>query len=152
MKPFETSELSARILNLIKQRERLHEHFKKLGIIEFEEQKITSFDKMFLKKIFETINQNISDPMLGVELLIEKLAISRSVLYRKIISLTGEPPGELIRRLRLNKAAKLIEQKYGNLSEIALEVGFSNPARFSESFKKQFGISPSHYEQKNNNN
>jgi AraC-like DNA-binding protein len=90
--------------------------------------------------------------MLGVELLIEKLAISRSVLYRKIISLTGEPPGELIRRLRLNKAAKLIEQKYGNLSEIALEVGFSNPARFSESFKKQFGISPSHYEQKNNNN
>ena len=152
MKPFETSELSARIENLIKQRQRLHEHFKKLGIIEFEEQKITSFDKMFLKKIFETINQNISDPMLGVELLIEKLAISRSVLYRKIISLTGEPPGELIRRLRLNKAAKLIEQKYGNLSEIALEVGFSNPARFSESFKKQFGISPSHYEQKNNNN
>jgi signal transduction histidine kinase/ligand-binding sensor domain-containing protein/CheY-like chemotaxis protein len=152
MKPFETAELNARIQNLIKQRERLHERFKKLGIIEFEEQKITSLDKRFLQKIFETINQNISDPMLGVELLIEKLAISRSVLYRKIISLTGEPPGELIRRLRLNKAAKLIEQKYGNLSEIALEVGFSNPARFSESFKKQFGISPSHYEQKNNNN
>ncbi|OGU36963.1 MAG: hypothetical protein A2315_09230 [Ignavibacteria bacterium RIFOXYB2_FULL_35_12] len=152
MKPFETSELSARILNLIKQRERLHEHFKKLGIIEFEEQKITSLDKKFLQKVFEIINQNISDPMLGVELLMERLAISRSVLYRKIISLTGEPPGELIRRLRLNKAAKLIEQKYGNLSEIALEVGFSNPARFSESFKKQFGISPSHYEQKNNKN
>jgi signal transduction histidine kinase/ligand-binding sensor domain-containing protein/CheY-like chemotaxis protein/AraC-like DNA-binding protein len=152
MKPFETAELNARIHNLIKQRERLHEHFKKVGIIEFEEQKITSLDKKFLQKIFETINQNISDPMLGVELLIEKLAISRSVLYRKIISLTGEPPGELIRRLRLNKAAKLIEQKYGNLSEIALEVGFSNPARFSESFKKQFGISPSHYEQKNNKN
>ena len=152
MKPFETSELNARIRNLIKQRERLHEHFKKLGIIEFEEQKITSLDKKFLQKVFETINRNISDPMLGVDLLIERLTISRSVLYRKIISLTGEPPGELIRRLRLNKAAKLIEQKYGNLSEIALEVGFSNPARFSESFKKQFGISPSHYEQKNNNN
>jgi len=65
--------------------------------------------------------------------------------------LTVEPPGELIRRTRLNKAAELIDQNFGNLSEIALEVGFNNPAYFSESFKKQFGISPSQYEQRKRN-
>ena len=85
-------------------------------------------------------------------MLAENLAISRYVLYKKIISLTGESPVELIRRIRLLKAAVLIENKFGNLSEIALEVGFNNPAYFSDCFKKQFGISPSQYHQKINSN
>jgi AraC-like DNA-binding protein len=45
----------------------------------------------------------------------------------------------------LTKAAKLIEQNFGNISEIALEVGFNNPANFAQSFKKQFGVSPTEY-------
>ncbi len=69
-----------------------------------------------------------------------------------MLSLTGETPVELIRRIRLNKAAELIEKKFGNLSEIALEVGFNNPAYFSECFKKQFGVTPSQYQQKTTNN
>ena len=52
----------------------------------------------------------------------------------------------------MKKAANLIEHHFGNLSEIALEVGFSNPAYFSECFKKHFGISPSQYQQKNTHN
>ena len=71
--------------------------------------------------------------------------MSRSVLHKKIVSLTGEPPVELIRRVRLNKALELMDKKFGNLSEIALEVGFNNPAYFSECFKKQFGITPTQY-------
>jgi signal transduction histidine kinase/ligand-binding sensor domain-containing protein/DNA-binding response OmpR family regulator len=151
MKPFEPDELKARIKNLIEQRKRLHQHFQKKGIFEIEQSKITSVDKKFLQKLILTINKNISDTALSVEMLTDKLAISRTVLYRKIISLTGEPPGELIRRTRLNRAAELIDQNFGNLSEIALEVGFNNPAYFSESFKKQFGISPSQYEQRKRN-
>ena len=60
-------------------------------------------------------------------------------------------PGELIRRIRINKAAELIEKRFGNLSEIALEVGFNNPAYFSEAFKKQFGVTPSQYQHKFSN-
>lgn len=149
MKPFDTDELKSRIKNLIEQRKRLQEHFQKRGIFAIEQSKITSVDKKFLQKLILTINQNISDTALSVEMLTEELAISRTVLYRKIVSLTGEPPGELIRRTRLNRAAELIDQNFGNLSEIALEVGFNNPAYFSESFKKQFGVPPSQY-QKNN--
>jgi DNA-binding response OmpR family regulator len=151
IKPFESDELKARIKNLIEQRKRLHQHFQKKGIFDIEQSKITSVDKKFLQKLILTINQNISDTALSVEMLTDKLAISRTVLYRKIVSLTGEPPGELIRRTRLNKAAELIDQNFGNLSEIALEVGFNNPAYFSESFKKQFGISPSQYELRKRN-
>jgi len=101
-----------------------------------------------LQKVFDNINQRISDSSLSVESLTENLAVSRSVLQRKILSLVGETPNELIRRIRLKKAARLIEQNFGNMSEIALEVGFNNPAYFSEAFKKQFGLSPSQYQQK----
>jgi len=146
MKPFEPNELRARIKNLIEQRKRLHEHFKKNGVLDFGQSYITSIDKKFLQKVLDRISNHISDSSFSVALLAEDLGTSRSVVHRKILSLTGETPGELIRRIRLNKAAELIKQRFGNLSEIALEVGFINPAHFSESFKKQFGVSPSHYQ------
>ena len=148
MKPFESEELKARIKNLIEQRKRIHEHFKKKGIFELEKSKITSVDKKFLQKAFDIITQNISNTSFSVEAFAENLAVSRSLLHKKIVSLTGEPPRELIKRIRLKKSTELIDQKFGNLSEIALEVGFDNPAYFSECFKKQFGVSPSQYRQK----
>ena len=152
MKPFETDELRARIKNLIEQRKRIHEHFKKHGLFEIEEKKLTPVDKKFLQKVFDIISGHISDTSFNVETLVKNLSISRSVLHRKIISLTGEPPGEIIKRIKLKKAASLIEQNFGNFSEIALEVGFNNPAYFSECFKKQYGMSPSEYQQKFNKN
>jgi DNA-binding response OmpR family regulator/nitrogen-specific signal transduction histidine kinase len=151
MKPFEPDELKARVKNLIEQRKRIHEHFKKHGLFEIETKKITPVDQKILKKIFETINLRISNPSLNVETLVENLSLSRSVLHRKVVSLLGETPADLIRRIRLTKAAELIKQGFGNLSEISLEVGFSNPAHFSENFKKQFGVPPSQYQQKNTN-
>jgi AraC-like DNA-binding protein len=151
MKPFEPDELRARIKNLIEQRKRLHEHFQKRGIFELDQTTITSVDKRFLQKAFEIINQNVSNSSFAVEAFADNLAVSKSLLRKKIVSLTGEPPVELIKRIRLKKAAELIEKKFGNLSEIALEVGFNNPAYFSECFKKQFGVSPSQYQPKNTN-
>jgi signal transduction histidine kinase/ligand-binding sensor domain-containing protein/DNA-binding NarL/FixJ family response regulator len=151
MKPFEPDELKARIKNLIEQRKRLHEHFQKRGIFELDQTKITPVDKRFLQKAFELITKNVSDSSFTVEAFADNLAVSKSLLRKKIVSLTGEPPVELIKRIRLKKAAELIENKFGNLSEIALEVGFNNPAYFSECFKKQFGVTPSQYHPKNTN-
>jgi len=100
----------------------------------------------------EIINKNMSAPTFGVETIAELLNVSRSVLHRKMVSLTGESPGDLIKQIKLKRASELIEQNFGNLSEIALEIGFTNPAYFSEVFKKQFGVSPSQYQQKFTNN
>ena len=151
MKPFDMLGLNARIKNLIEQRKRIHEHFRKKGLIELEMSEIKSTDKRFLQKAFEIINKNMADPGFGLEKLSELLSTSRSVLYRKIIAITGESPGELIRQIRLKKASQLIEQKFGNISEISLEVGFSNPSQFTRSFRKLFGVSPSEYHQNHKN-
>ncbi len=145
MKPFEAEELKARIKNLLDQRRKLHEHFRMYGLANIDEKSITSLDQKFLRKAIDVVSKNISDTTFGVEVLAEGLSISRSLLLKKTEALFGESPNELIRRVRLNKAARLIERNFGNISEIALEVGFSNPSYFAECFKKQFGVVPSQY-------
>ncbi len=144
MKPFEASELKARINNLLLQRKRIHEHFKKHGFLT-DDNNLTSIDQKFLQNVIWVINKYIQENSFTVEKLSDELAVSRSLLHKKLISLVGESPSDLIRRLRLNKAAKLIEQKAYNISEVALEVGFNNPSYFAKCFQKQFGFSPSNY-------
>ena len=146
MKPFDAEVLKVRIKNLIEQRRKLREHFKKEGLIELEDKEITSIDKKFLQKAVEIINKHLSDTSFSVEMFAEEISMSRRNLDRKLVALTGEPPGDLIRRVRLMHAAKLISKNFGNISEIALEVGFSNPAYFSKCFREQFGLTPSEYE------
>ncbi len=145
MKPFDTEVLRARINNLIHQRRRLREHFRKEGIFEINETDVTSTDKKFLKKAIDIINKQISDETFSVDAFADEIAMSRFQLRRKLVALVGESPSDLIRRIRLTKAAKLLEQNFGNISEIAAEVGFNNPANFAHNFKTHFGVSPSEY-------
>ncbi len=147
IKPFEASELKVRVRNLLSQRERIHEHFRAKGIL-LDDTRLTSIDQKFLKDAITIINEHISDLGFGVQTFAAELAVSRSVLHRKLDSLIGESPSDLIRRLRLNKAAALIEQNWGNMAEISLEVGFTNPSYFAKRFQKQFGFPPSRYHQK----
>jgi hypothetical protein len=72
MKPFEQAELRARLQNLLEQRKRLHEHFRKHGLFEIEEQKITSVDQKFLEKALLVITEQMSDSGFGVEILAER--------------------------------------------------------------------------------
>jgi YesN/AraC family two-component response regulator len=145
MKPFDTEVLRTRINNLILQRERLREHFKKEGIIQIDDSNVTPTDKIFWTKAFDIINRHLSDDSFSVDVFADEIAMSRSQLGRKLVALVGESPGDLIRRIRLTKAAKLIEENFGNISEIAAEVGYNNPSNFARSFKTQFGVSPSDY-------
>ncbi len=150
MKPFEAYELKARIKNLLEQRKRIHEHFQKHGLFEIDEKQVTNVDQKFLHKAIDIINKNITESDFSVEKFAEYMAMSRSLLHKKLIALVGEAAGELIRRIRLNKAARLIEQNSNNITEIAFEVGFNDPSYFALCFKKQFGVSPSHYHKATN--
>ena len=148
MKPFEAEELKSRIKNLLEQRKRLHKHFQDYGIFELDEMRVMPNDKKFIQNALLIINEHISNSSFSVEEFAEGMNISRSLLHKKLSALIGEPPGEFIKRIRLNKAAKLIELKSGNVTEIAFEVGFNDPSYFAACFKKQFGLSPSQYQNK----
>jgi AraC-like DNA-binding protein len=59
--------------------------------------------------------------------------------------LTGMSPGNLIRNIRLEKAAELLLEKTGNITEVANSVGISNPSHFTKAFRHYFGVSPKKY-------
>jgi len=144
-KPFDTRELNVRVKNLIKQRRKLRERFRKEYLLEPGEETIISVDDKFLRKVIDIVNKKILDPQFNVERLSNDIAMNRSHMSRKIHALTNQSPNELIRSLRLKKAAYLLQKKSGNVTEIANEVGFNNPSYFSKCFHKQYGKSPGHY-------
>ena len=80
-----------------------------------------------------------------MEALAEEMSLSRVQLYRKINALTGISVNEFIRKLRLQKAAQLLQQNWGPVSQVAYEVGISNLSYFTKCFKEQFGVLPSEY-------
>jgi two-component system, sensor histidine kinase ChiS len=84
-----------------------------------------------------------------VEHLAEYLNMSISQLNRKLNALIGQPAGQLMRSLRLQRAADLLKQNAGSVSEICFNLGFNDHAYFSRAFKKQFGCSPSEYKNGN---
>ena len=66
-------------------------------------------------------------------------------MHRKMRALTNLPTSHFIRSIRLQRAAQLIEQGAGNITEIAFMVGFKNSNYFSTSFQNHFGITPTQY-------
>lgn len=115
------------------------------AIIQPAEVKISPAEVQFLQRAILVVEENLSDPDFNVKQLSNKLFISRPQLYRKIIGITGVTISDFIKEIRLKRAAQLIVQKPGNISEIAYQVGFNDPKYFSKCFKQQFGVSPANY-------
>lgn len=102
----------------------------------------------FLDKVLQHIDEHLADELFGVEILCNKIGISERQLQRKLKAVTIKSPNQLISSVRLHRAkALLLENKY-NIAEVGYQTGFSNPSYFSKSFKKEFGITPSVFIQK----
>lgn len=148
-KPFNTKILGARIKNLIDQRSHLQKALDHDMTHHHEKVPMSRIDKEFIKSLKEVIKKNIQDPDFNIELLCEKMNMSQPTLYRKIHALSGESPTDFIRSYRLKRGARLLEEKFGSIIEVALEVGFSSAAYFTRCFKKKFNCLPSEYIERN---
>jgi DNA-binding response OmpR family regulator len=151
-KPFNPDELLARINNLIQQRKILREKFvtdywqgPQTPGFQITDSNLSQPDKTFLKKAVEVIENQLSDTSFNVTVFCREMAMSRQQLHRKFRALVDQSPTEFIRTIRLKKAAELLFQKSGTVSEIAYDVGFSTLSYFTKCFKEQFGVSPSEY-------
>mgnify|MGYP005666451557 CR=1 FL=1 len=142
-KPFNTEELTTRIENLIAIRKKLQEKFSSQ---KGNPQKDISFpnvlDNEFLRKLTEAIDQHIDDESLSIEILASKVQMSRSQLHRKLKALINQSATEFLRNYRLDKAMELLQHQRGNVTEVAMMVGFSSQPYFSTRFKERFGFSP----------
>jgi AraC-like DNA-binding protein len=76
----------------------------------------------------------------------EELNMSRTVFYNKIKSLTNCSPIDLIRQVRLRKAAELLLKKELKVYEVMYQVGFNDEKHFRQLFKQQYGVTPVEYQ------
>lgn len=148
LKPFNFQILEVKISNLISNRRSLKHAFSNRLIIGPNDIAIVPLDEQFIHKALDLIEKNISKTDYTIEELSRDLGMSRTLLYKKILALTGKPPLEFMRKLRLQRAALLLQKSQMNISEIAFQVGFNDPKYFRKHFKNEFGVLPSKYSEK----
>ncbi|MCG6912275.1 DUF4242 domain-containing protein [bacterium BMS3Abin03] len=106
---------------------------------------ITNEDFIFSSQLFDILEDKIEQPDFKSEDIDRMLGLSKSQTYRKIKSLTGIAPNQLIQEFRLRKSLKFLKQHSKTISETAYDLGFNSPAYFAKVFRKRFKITPTHF-------
>ena len=153
-KPFEAKLLLGRVKHLVETKRDLQKAIRIEALTTPKPIEVESSSEKQLAQITRLIEDNIADPSLNVNALAERSGMGTKQLYRLIKKLVGVSPVDYIRRMRMQKAAMLLEQKKFTISEIMYMVGFETPSYFSKCFQSHFGCKPTDYiiEQERNNN
>ena len=144
-KPFNFNLLKLRIRKFLEWTEKCHLSFSQKMDISPGEITITPLDEQLIEKAIKVVEEHISDTEFSVEELGAEVGLSRSYLYKKLMSITGKGPAEFIRTIRLKRGRQLLGKSQLQIAEIAYAVGFNSPKRFTINFKSEFGLSPSEY-------
>ena len=170
-KPFSATYLQARVENLLMQRKKLQSFYRDslmhINISTGQEVapvatdmpsaeedasetvpatlEMSPNDRKFMDKLVELMEQNMDNGELVVDDLVRELAVSRSVFFKKLKTLTGLAPIEFIKEMRIKRATQLIETGEFNMTQISYMVGINDPRYFSKCFKAQVGMTPTEY-------
>lgn len=96
----------------------------------------------FLLKIRNIVEERLQDEI-SIDDLAKIVYYSRVQVFRKIKALSGQSPSRFIRTIRLYKALELLCTTDHKISDIATDVGFSDPKYFFRVFRIEFGEAPS---------
>lgn len=102
-------------------------------------------DQAFVEKATRLVLDNLSDTGFTIDRLCREMAMSRTLFYGKLKTLTGQGPQDFMRLIRLEQAAQYLKQG-DSVLDVSMKTGFVNVKHFSTVFKKHFGVSPSKYE------
>lgn len=145
-KPFSPVILLARVENMLEQRKRLQEQYRK-NLLDMEpaEVEMASQDEIFMARLLNFMEKNIDNCDLTVDDIVSEMAYGRTVFFNKLKGLTGLAPIEFVRQVRIKRAAQLLKTGHYNISQITFMVGMSDSRYFSKCFKKVYGVTPSDY-------
>ena len=147
LKPFNPDVLTSKVKRLIKNRMNLKQTYMKLmmnsntsNITEGEEEQT---EDPFIRQIFENVEQNLQNPDFSVKRLAEMLNMSQPTLYRRVKMLTNYTIIELIRGVRMKRAAELLRTKKYSIQEVTEMVGYNDAPTFRKHFVDFYGTTPS---------
>jgi signal transduction histidine kinase/DNA-binding response OmpR family regulator/streptogramin lyase len=145
-KPFSFQYLQTLLTSLMNNRRREIELFLKKPFLSVQQSGMNKVDEQFLNRIIEIVNQNISDSNFNVESLADLTHMSRSSLHRKLKAIIDTTPTDFIRLVRLQEAARLIQEGKYRIGEICYLVGINSSSYFIKLFQSQYGMTPKEFE------
>ncbi|MBQ2321431.1 MAG: helix-turn-helix domain-containing protein [Bacteroidales bacterium] len=98
-------------------------------------------DEEFVADLIKFAEDNYREN-LSIEQIAEHFNMSRTVFFNKVKTLTGKGPLDVVRQVKFRIAADLLRNGH-NVSEAAMEIGYSDVKYFSKLFKSFFGHTPS---------
>ena len=144
-KPFSIKVLKLSVANLLTSKEILRQKYSGSFILNSDPDKLTTPEEVFIKKLMNVIEENLENPDFDVNMLVNEIGMSRTVLYKKVNTLTNHSVASLIKHIRLKKASEIILNTTYSVSEVAFMVGFNDRKHFSREFKKIYHVSPTVY-------
>jgi AraC-like DNA-binding protein len=150
LKPFNPDVLISKVKRLIKNRIDLKQTYMKLMMatnttnVTEEEQK----EDPFIRQIFDYVENNLQNPDFNVKRLAEMLNMSQPTLYRRVKMLTNYTIIELIRGVRMKRAAELLKTKKYSIQEVSEMVGYNDAPTFRKHFVDFYGTTPSTFASK----
>lgn len=156
LKPFTPSILKAKVRALLNSRQVLKQMYTKLfmlpgadtaGVSETEQpDEHVKVEDPFISSVIKIVEDNIGKADFSVKKLAAEMNMSQPTLYRKVKQNTDYTIIELIRGVRMRRAAVLLKTKQYAVQEVAEMVGYNDIPTFRKHFVDAFGTTPSTYE------
>ncbi|WP_192085480.1 response regulator [Algoriphagus sp. Y33] len=147
-KPFDKDYLIARVKGILKQQKKLQDHLMDEVTQKVSDFKFSEEDKIFLEQLELLIEEHLNDDSFTIKSLAGEMAMSHSLLYKKIKHLTGKSVNEMIRFIRLRKVATLLITSDMQVNEAAFFTGFNDLKYFRKQFQVMFRMNPSDFQKK----
>lgn len=106
-------------------------------------------DRQLMKNVEQYVLQNMSRGQISLEEMASAMGMGRVPFFHKIRNITAKTPAEVVRDIRLKHACVLLTKTNINMSELAINIGFSTAENFINIFKDKYGMTPLEYRLKN---
>ena len=141
-KPISIQLLETTITNLLESRKRMQNYLSVNYLSTAISENLQNKDKEFYNQLISVIENNLSDPDFDVSELSTQIGYSRTRLYNKVKQTTGLPIKELIRLIRIRKAAQLMTEEGMSIPDVLLHIGIQSQSYFTVLFKREYGKTP----------
>lgn len=140
-KPFQTPLLLAHVRRLLQSWQQLKERAQ-AALPDSKNKSEEVEEESLVDTFIQSVRQHIEEGVFDVQLLAEKLHLSRTQLYRKVKAQSARSVSELIAEIRMKYALELLQSGRYNVNEVADRLGYSEPGNFSRAFQKYYGKTP----------
>lgn len=144
-KPVSITLLQLTLKNIFAQKQKILDYHAQDQYSSLKDLAHSEKDKQFIGRLINIIESQLVNPDMDIEYLCLEIGMSRTKLYQKIKSISGQFIGEFVRTIRLKKAVEIMTREDVLLTDVMYRVGIQTQSYFGKAFKKAYGKTPTQY-------